>query len=64
MAREAGVTAVVTMPGNMDLIGGQAMAVRLRGETTGEMLLRAPCGMKMALGEEPRAAFGAAGALR
>lgn len=61
MAREAGVTAVVTMPGNMDLIGGQAMAVRLRGETTGEMLLRAPCGMKMALGEEPRAAFGAAG---
>lgn len=61
MARRAGVTAALTMPGNMNLIGGQAMAVRLCGETGGEMLLRAPCGMKMSLGEEPRAAYGAAG---
>ena len=61
MARRAGVTAAVTLPGNMNLIGGQAMAVRLWGDTTEEMCLQAPCGMKMALGEEPRAAYGATG---
>lgn len=61
MARRAGVTTVVTMSGNMNLIGGQAMAVRLRGNTTGEMCMQACCGIKMALGEEPRAAYGAAG---
>lgn len=60
LARRAGVTAAIVMPGNMNLIGGQALAVRLSGETTAEMLLRDPCGMKMALGEEPRAAYGAA----
>ena len=61
IARRAGVTAAVTMPGNMNLIGGQAMAVRLSRKTTADMCMRASCGIKFALGEEPRAAYGAYG---
>jgi imidazolonepropionase-like amidohydrolase len=47
-----GVTTVVTRPGSGNVIGGQSAALKLRGRTVDEMLLRFPVDMKMALGRK------------
>jgi len=56
--REAGITTINTGPGSGNLIGGQTAAVKTRGRTIDEMLLRFPVGMKMALGENPKRVYG------
>jgi imidazolonepropionase-like amidohydrolase len=56
--REAGVTTINTGPGSANVIGGQTAAIKTSGRTVDEMLLLAPCGMKMALGENPRRVYG------
>ncbi len=53
-AREAGITTVVTGPGSANPIGGQLCAIKTAGICTDEMVLKAPCAMKMALGENPK----------
>lgn len=57
----AGVTSAVVAPGNMNIIGGQAALIKFRGNTVREMIVKAPCGIKMALGEEPKAAYSSKG---
>ncbi len=53
-----GVLAVNVNPGSANPIGGQSAAVRCWGRTVDEMLLRAPSGMKSALGENPKRIHG------
>jgi imidazolonepropionase-like amidohydrolase len=53
-----GVLAVNVNPGSGNPIGGQTAALKCWGRTVDEMLLRAPSGMKSALGENPKRVYG------
>ncbi len=53
-----GVLTVNVNPGSGNPIGGQAAAIRSAGRTVDEMLLRAPSGLKSALGENPKRVYG------
>jgi imidazolonepropionase-like amidohydrolase len=53
-----GVLAVNVNPGSGNPIGGQTAAIRCWGRTVEEMVLRAPSGMKSALGENPKRNYG------
>jgi imidazolonepropionase-like amidohydrolase len=53
-----GVLTVNVNPGSGNPIGGQSAAVRTAGRTVDEMVLRAPAGMKSALGENPKRVYG------
>jgi imidazolonepropionase-like amidohydrolase len=55
--REAGITSVLTGPGSANLICGEWMAIKPAGSTVDEMILRDPCGLKMALGENPKRVY-------
>ncbi len=57
-AISGGVLAVNVNPGSGNPIGGQTAAVKCWGRTVDEMLLRAPAGMKSALGENPKRVYG------
>lgn len=56
-ARKAGVTTVVTGPGSANAIGGQFAAVKTAGICVDDMIIKAPCAMKMALGENPKTVY-------
>lgn len=57
--REAGVTTINTGPGSGNLIGGQFACLKTKKAITiEEMILMAPSGMKMALGENPKRVYG------
>ncbi len=53
----AGVTAVAVSPGSANPIGGQIAVVRTFGRRIDDMLLKAPAGMKFALGENPKSVY-------
>lgn len=53
-----GITSALVTTGRANVIGGQAAVVRLVGRTADEMALRSPAGVKLSLGEGPKAAFG------
>jgi imidazolonepropionase-like amidohydrolase len=53
-----GVLTANVNPGSGNPIGGQAAAIRTAGATVDEMVLRAPSGMKSALGENPKRVYG------
>src|SRR5579875_550069 len=53
-----GVLAVNVNPGSGNPIGGQTAAVKCWGRTVDEMGLRAPAGLKSALGENPKRVYG------
>jgi imidazolonepropionase-like amidohydrolase len=53
-----GVLAVNVNPGSGNPIGGQTAALKCWGRTVDEMLLRAPAGLKSALGENPKRVYG------
>ena len=53
-ALSAGVTTAAILPGSANVIGGQTAALKTWGTTVEQMLLRAPVGVKSALGENPR----------
>jgi imidazolonepropionase-like amidohydrolase len=53
-----GVLAVNVNPGSGNPIGGQTAAIKCWGRSVDEMLLRAPAGMKSALGENPKRVYG------
>ena len=57
-AISGGVLAVNVNPGSGNPIGGQTAALKCWGRTVDEMLLRAPAGMKSALGEHPQRVYG------
>lgn len=56
-AISAGVTLAVAGPGSTALIDGQLVAFKLAGNTMRDMCVMAPCAMKLAVGETPKAAF-------
>lgn len=58
-ARRAGVTAAVVAPGSTNVIGGQAAVIKLCHETNVErMVVKSPCAMKCATGENPKRNYG------
>ncbi len=56
-AVRAGITTVVTGPGSANPIGGQFAAIKTYGNVVDEMVIKAPCAMKMALGENPKTVY-------
>lgn len=60
-ALASGVTSAVVGPGSGNVIGGQMAAVKLHGERVDDMVILAPCSMKMALGDNPRNTYGPKG---
>lgn len=56
-ALENGVTTVVTGPGSANVIGGQFAALKTYGRTVDEMVIKAPCAMKIAFGENPKIVY-------
>ncbi len=57
-ARESGVTVVQVLPGSGNVIGGECAILATAGDHVEEMLLRAPSGMKVAFGENPKGVYG------
>ena len=57
-ARRAGVTTVVVCPGSTNVIGGQTAAIKLAGTDVEEMVLKSPCSIKCAMGENPKRNYG------
>ena len=58
-ARKAGVTTVVVCPGSTNVIGGQTAAIKLSGSNDVEqMVLKSPCSIKCAMGENPKRNYG------
>lgn len=53
-----GVLAVNVNPGSANPVGGQTVALKCWGRTVDEMVLRAPSGLKSALGENPKRVYG------
>ena len=58
-ALAGGVTTVNVNPGSGNPIGGQTVAIHTHGRYVDEMVLRAPSGIKSALGENPKRIHGA-----
>lgn len=56
-ARRHGVTTVVTGPGSANVIGGQFAALKTSGRTVDEMVIKQPCAMKIAFGENPKTVY-------
>lgn len=57
-ALEGGVTTVCTGPGSANIIGGTFCALKTKGNTVDEMVLKEELCMKMALGENPKRCYG------
>ncbi len=58
-ARKAGITSVVVSPGSTNVMGGQAAVMKLCSDNNVEnMILKAPCAIKCATGENPKRNFG------
>jgi imidazolonepropionase-like amidohydrolase len=57
-AISGGVLAVNVNPGSGNPIGGQTAAIKCWGQTVEDMVLRAPSGLKSALGENPKRNYG------
>jgi imidazolonepropionase-like amidohydrolase len=56
-ARQWGVTTVVSGPGSGNVICGQFAALKTYGRTVDEMLIKQPCAMKVAFGENPKVVY-------
>lgn len=56
-ARNGGVTTVVTGPGSANVIGGQFVAMKTYGRCIDEMIVKEPCALKAALGENPKGVY-------
>ncbi len=56
-ALQAGITTVVTGPGSANPIGGEWLAMKTFGSRIDDMIIKAPVGMKFALGENPKSSY-------
>lgn len=56
-ARACGVTSVMVSPGSANACGGEMLLMKTWGRCTDEMAVQ-PCGMKFALGENPKSVHG------
>jgi imidazolonepropionase-like amidohydrolase len=52
-ALAGGVTCVQSLPGSANVIGGQGVIIKTKPDIVERMIVRAPSGMKAALGENP-----------
>jgi len=57
-ARRAGVTTAIICPGSTNVIGGQTAAIKMAGTNVEEMVLKSPCSIKCAMGENPKRNYG------
>lgn len=53
-----GVTCVFTGPGSANVIGGQSIAMKTFGTIIDDMVIKAPAGLKVAFGENPKRVYG------
>ena len=49
-----GVTSAVVGPGSANVIGGEMAFIKTYGDDISDMIVKAPCAMKMAFGENPK----------
>jgi imidazolonepropionase-like amidohydrolase len=56
-ARAGGITATATGPGSANVIGGQFAVIKTCGICIDDMILKAPCAIKCALGENPKRTY-------
>ena len=59
--RRAGITSVNVPPGSANIIGGTAVALKCKGHIVDDAVIKNPTGMKCALGENPKGAYGGRG---
>lgn len=57
-AIRAGITSVMTGPGSANVVGGQFVFMKTQGRCVDHMILKSPAAMKVALGENPKTAYG------
>lgn len=57
-ARLGGVTAVFSVPGSGNVIGGTGVVLKTAGKVVDKMVLRNPAGLKVAFGENPKFVYG------
>lgn len=57
-ALSGGVTSVITGPGSANVIGGEMLAMKTYGSVIDKMLIKAPVGLKIAFGENPKRVYG------
>ena len=57
-AINGGVTSALVGPGSANVIGGQMAALKMYGDRVDGMIIKAPCVMKMAMGENPKNCYG------
>ena len=57
MALAGGVTTVATGPGSANVLGGTFLAVKLRGKTVEEAMIKPEIAMKCAFGENPKRCY-------
>lgn len=52
-----GVTSMTVAPGSANVIGGQVLAIKARGKTVDDMVIKEPLGLKIAFGENPKRVY-------
>lgn len=57
-AIQAGITSVMTGPGSANVVGGQFVFMKTQGRCIDHMIVKYPAAMKVALGENPKTAYG------
>jgi imidazolonepropionase-like amidohydrolase len=57
-AAASGVTTAVVLPGSGNVIGGLGSMLKTYGNNVDRMILRDPCGLKSAFGENPKRVYG------
>lgn len=58
MAAAHGVSAAAVLPGSANVIGGLGTLVKTWGDCVDDMIVRDPCGLKVAFGENPKRVYG------
>jgi len=53
-----GITCVFTGPGSANVIGGQSIVMKTYGKIIDDMVVKAPAGLKVAFGENPKRVYG------
>lgn len=56
-ALAGGVTSMTVAPGSANVIGGQVLAIKARGKTVDDMVIKEPLGLKIAFGENPKRVY-------
>lgn len=57
-ARLGGITAVFSVPGSANVIGGTGVVMKTAGIIVDKMIVRDPAGLKIAFGENPKMIYG------